>query len=100
MLATLAVVVLVKGTVTIGPVTPVCRVGVPCDRPAAHVALTFTSRRGPVRATTDGAGRYLVRLRPGSYAVSSSAGMRISPPEVTVGTTTVRRNFAIDTGIR
>ena len=53
-----------------------------------------------MRATTDGAGHYLVRLRPGSYAVSSSAGMHISPAEVTVGTATVRRNFAIDTGIR
>ena len=35
--------VLVHGVVRIGPATPVCRVGVPCDKPASHVVLRFTS---------------------------------------------------------
>jgi len=99
-LATVAAAVILEGIVTIGPVTPVCRVGAPCDRPAARVVLTFSSRRRVVRVSTDGGGRYVVRLEPGSYAVSSSAGMRISPSAVVVRAPAGRRDFAIDTGIR
>jgi hypothetical protein len=100
MLTSVAVVVLVKGMVTIGPVTPVCRVGVPCDRPAANVVLVFTGRGRVVRTRTDGAGHFLVRLRPGRYEVDSTAGMRILPSEVAVRTGMKRPLFAIDTGIR
>jgi hypothetical protein len=100
MLTSIAVVVLVKGLVTIGPVTPVCRVGVPCDRPAANVLLVFTGGGRVVRARTDGAGHYLVRLRPGRYEVDTPAGMRISPSEIAVRTGRKQWSFAIDTGIR
>ena len=89
-----------KGTVTIGPVTPVCRAGSPCDRPAARVVLTFTSPTRSVRATTGANGTYTVRLAPGAYTVTASKGMRISPSPIVVRSGTRRQSFSIDTGIR
>ena len=100
MIAAVVVLVLVKGTVTIGPLTPVCRVGVPCDGPAEKVVLTFTAGTRVVRTTTGTGGVYTVKLAPGTYSVSASKGMRIAPAKLTVRSDTVRRNFAIDTGIR
>jgi hypothetical protein len=91
-----------RGTVTIGPTTPVCRAGRPCTKPATGVVLTFT--RGPrhVSTTTDrGSGRYRVRLAAGTWSVRASAGMRITPAAVKVVAAQTRvRDFSIDTGIR
>jgi hypothetical protein len=95
-----AAVVVLKGTVTIGPLTPVCRVGTPCDGPAPRVVLTFTSGIRSVHATTAADGTYTVRLAPGTYTVTASKGMRIAPARLAVHTGTVRRDFAIDTGLR
>ena len=92
--------VLVKGTVTIGPLTPVCRVGTPCDGPAKQVVLTFASPSRTVRATTGPGGAYAVKLPPGTYTVTASKGMRISPAQLVVRSTPRRQSFAIDTGIR
>jgi hypothetical protein len=100
MLAVAVVLVLLKGTVTIGPLTPVCRVGTPCTGPAARVVLTFTSRTRAVRATTAADGTYSVRLAPGTYSVTGSKGMRIAPAQVVVGPRGRWQSFAIDTGIR
>ena len=100
MLAAVVALVLLKGTVTIGPLTPVCRVGTPCDRPATHVVLTFASPLRTVRATTGADGAYAVRLAPGAYTVTASKGMRISPTQIVVRSTSRRQSFAIDTGIR
>ena len=100
MLAVVVALVLVKGTVTIGPLAPVCRVGTPCDGPAKHVVLTFASPSRTVRATTGAGGAYAVRLPPGTYTVTASKGMRISPSQVVVRSTALRRSFSIDTGIR
>lgn len=92
---------LLHGVVRIGPTTPACQAGVPCDKPAAGVTLTFTRRDRTVRAKTDGAGRYSVRLVPGTWSVRASAGMRISPMVFLVPrASTATRNFSIDTGIR
>jgi hypothetical protein len=99
MLAVAVTLVLLKGSVTIGPLTPVCRVGTPCDGPAQHVVLTFASRARTVHATTGTGGAYAIRLTPGTYTVTASKGMRISPAVVTVRVAG-RRDFAIDTGIR
>ena len=56
-----------------GPITPVCRVGVPCSGPAAEVTLTF-SRAGVLRTTTtDEHGRYRIELPPGTYTVRTSS---------------------------
>jgi hypothetical protein len=95
-----ALLVTLFGTVTRGPVTPVCRSDSPCDAPAAAVTLTFTHGRVSVRAHTDGAGHYRVRLAAGTYLVRTNAGMRIAPATLAVHGTTMRRDFAIDTGIR
>jgi hypothetical protein len=100
MLAAALALVLVKGTVTIGPLTPVCRAGTPCDKPASRVVLTFVSAAHTFRATTGTAGTYAVRLAPGSYTVTASKGMRISPSEIVIRSGTRRQSFAIDTGIR
>jgi hypothetical protein len=99
MLAAAAALVLLKGTVTIGPLTPVCHVGTPCDGPAPRVVLTFTSTRGGFRATTAANGTYAVRIAPGTYTVTASRGMRISPATLVVHGPR-SQSFAIDTGIR
>ena len=92
--------VLVRGTVTIGPLMPVCQMGKPCDGPAPHVVLTFTSPAHSVQATTDVDGSYAVKLAPGAYTVTASKGMRISPSRILVRSSLRHRSFAIDTGIR
>jgi hypothetical protein len=99
-LAVVASVVTLFGTVTRGPVTPVCRVDIPCDDPAANVKLSFSRAGSSISVRTDGFGRYRVRLAPGTYVVRSNAGMSIAPARVTIRGTTLRRNFSIDTGIR
>jgi hypothetical protein len=100
MLATVLTLVLLKGTVTIGPLTPVCRAGTPCDGPAPRVVLTFTSPTRTVRVTTGSGGVYSVKLPPGTYAVSASKGMRIAPARIVLRSGLRRQTFAIDTGIR
>jgi hypothetical protein len=100
MLAAAVTLVLLKGTVTIGPLTPVCRVGTPCDGPAPRVVLTFTSPARTFHATTGADGTYAVRIAPGNYTVTASRGMRISPAQLVVRSGTRRQSFAIDTGIR
>ena len=92
---------LVYGTVRIGPVTPVCREGVPCDKPAAHVKLTFTRRATQKQVTTDARGRYRLNLAAGTWTVKANAGMRMTPVRIVVPrAVSWRRNFSIDTGIR
>jgi hypothetical protein len=92
---------LVHGAVRIGPVTPVCRAGAPCDKPAADVTLIFTRLAAHVRVMTDARGNYRVRLSAGSWTVRASAGMRIGPVRFVVPrATSAQRNFVIDTGIR
>jgi hypothetical protein len=92
---------LLHGTVRIGPTTPVCRQGVPCTKPAARVVLTFAHGGSHVRVRTDGRGRYHVSLRPGTWTVRASTGLRISAARFVVPrSASAARNFTIDTGIR
>jgi hypothetical protein len=96
-----SVVVLLHGTVTIGPTTPVCKAGVPCTRPAAHVRLTFTRAGRTLHAVTDGLGRYRIALAAGTWKVRANAGVRLAPTSIVVPRVRIaRRDFAIDTGIR
>jgi hypothetical protein len=101
-LAVLATVVTLFGTVTRGPVTPVCEADAPCTAPAAEAKLTFTRPGKAVVVKTDAAGKYRVRLAPGVYTVRADTGMNITPARITVRALkpTLRRNFAIDTGLR
>ena len=92
--------VLLYGAVTIGPVTPVCEAGVPCDRPASGAKLTF-SRLGHSFATrTTDAGKYRIKLTPGYYTVRSDTGMTLTPHRIHVRAPSTKLNFAIDTGMR
>jgi hypothetical protein len=91
---------LLYGAVTIGPVTPVCRVGVPCDKPAAQVRLAFTRLGHTVSVQTNASGDYRIQLTPGIYAVRASAGMSMRPRSINVHASRTRLNFSIDTGIR
>ena len=94
------------GVVMRGPITPVCRVGMPCNEPARGAVLVF-SRGGQVaaRVTVGLHGRYTVRLAAGTYLVRQPSAPRIGfgirPDRVSVvaGAST-RANFFIDTGIR
>jgi hypothetical protein len=99
-LAVLVVTGVLYGSVTIGPLTPVCRVGTPCDGPAKRATLTFTHGGRAVSTKTDAAGRYRVRLVIGRWSVRASAGMSMKPTVVIVHAGTHRANFSIDTGLR
>jgi hypothetical protein len=99
--AALVALTLVHGTVRIGPTTPVCRAGVPCSKPAAHVTLTFAHGARKVQARTDAAGRYRVRLAPGTWTLTTRFGIRPAPIRFVVPrAASASRNFSIDTGIR
>ena len=93
-----------RGKVTRGPITPVCRVGVPCYEPARGVKLIF-SRSGKVVAwtTTNSKGWYRISLKPGAYSVSTNRPgfeRKPKPSRVTVRDSMRRVDFSIDTGIR
>lgn len=92
------------GTVTRGPITPVCQVGVPCDGPAAHVTLFFTRAGKRTSTSTDAQGHYRLTLRAGLYTVRTSQKVfeRTPKPDTVrvVAGHDRRVNFFIDTGIR
>lgn len=92
------------GTVRRGPITPVCRSGVPCDAPAPNTILTF-SRAGLARKTqTDQQGAYRIGLPPGVYLVrTNSKPFGQTPHPTHVRVRAGHRDkivFTIDTGIR
>ena len=102
----LTALVLLHGTITRGPTTPVCQVGKPCNEPMAGALLVFT-RNGLVAARTrsDANGRYSVRLRLGMYTVSMGVkpklGSGVQPRTITLRRAAPTRiDFFVDTGIR
>jgi hypothetical protein len=92
------------GVVMRGPVTPVCRVGVPCDEPAAATTILFVRAHRAARVKTDASGRYRIRLAPGLYAVRTAhtgLGSLVEPRRVRVPRGRfAHANLFIDTGIR
>ncbi len=91
------------GTVTRGPTSPVCRVGVACDEPAANAVFLLVRKGTSTKVRTDATGHYRVRLAPGRYTVSKGSWGPggIKPSSVVVpGGHFARVNIAIDTGIR
>jgi len=91
-----------RGMVVLDPGYPVCKAGMPCSRPATNALLRFW-RHGHVVAhtRTDGAGRYRIALRPGTYRVTSATGTVLAPIRTTVATGRYRSvTFRLDTGIR
>jgi hypothetical protein len=90
-----------RGHVTIGPLTPVCKVGTPCSGPAKHVTLSFRHLYRVWQVTTDGYGYYRIPLGGGTYLVRANKGVSLRPTIVTVVVGRMRIvNMAIDTGIR
>ena len=91
-----------RGLVTRGPITPVCKVGVSCTAPSKHTTLTFT-RNGVTKSVVTGDdGRYSILLAAGTYAVRiPTAKFSYTPRTATVAPGRMSiRNFSIDTGIR
>jgi hypothetical protein len=98
--------VLLHGTITRGPTTPVCQVGRACTAPMTGATLVFR-HNGVVagRARSDAKGRYSVRLRLGTYAVSMAVrpkiGSGVKPQMIRLSRAAPTRiNFFVDTGIR
>ena len=94
------------GVVMEGPITPVCKVDEPCEKPAAGVVLEF-KRAGRVaaRVRTSRKGTYRVGLRSGSYTVTTVPPRRIgsglTPRTVRVPKGRMaRRDFHLDTGLQ
>ena len=94
------------GTVSRGPITPVCRVDVPCDAP---LSASFEVRQNGRRVATfrsDSQGRFTVTLRPGTYVVVPAADAPLMNPSAQTKTVEVGAEgltsvqLAFDTGIR
>jgi hypothetical protein len=104
LLAIIATVSGLQGTVTKGPTMPVCRVDQPCSAPA-QVTLLFRRAGHTFRTRSTADGRYRITLAPGYYTVSTVERIGIAP-NIRPHAVHVRRahvdrlDFSIDTGIR
>jgi hypothetical protein len=96
---------LVTGTVAAGPITPLARPGMPDTRAVPGLAVEAL-RGNQVRATalTDEAGRYELRLQPGTYLIRAQSDKYLSrQASKTVTLSTGQKltvNLVFDTGIR
>jgi hypothetical protein len=93
----------IYGHATEGPLTPVCRVGVPCYGPAGSTRLGFKASGRRIRWTrTDAQGDFRLALRPGRYVVKSKIGFGAVKPQairIKAGRF-VHVELVLDTGIR
>ena len=97
-----------QGTVTLGPIPPVCRVGVPCSRSvAASVTVQGAGGRPVLRFTSRADGHVRVDLAPGTFTLAPvplqarSFYPRPIPTMVTVTNGSyVQASPGYDTGIR
>lgn len=95
----------IGGVLYRGPITPVCRVGTPCNAPAPGLTLVFARPGHSFRVRTSAGGHFSISLQPGIYAVrivpATTIGSGLSPRVVRVpigGWARVR--LLLDTGIR
>ena len=95
------------GVVMRGPVTPVCRVDVPCDAPFSAAFNVNKEGRRIAQFQSDAAGQFTVFLAPGSYTVVPNADAPIISPSSQSKSVTVADNgmltvvrLTFDTGIR
>ena len=63
-----------RGYAIIGPLTPVCREGQPCDGPAKRITLSFARAGRTTTTRTDLAGNYRLVLAAGTYTVHTGRG--------------------------
>jgi hypothetical protein len=95
----------IGGVLYRGPITPVCRVGTPCDAPAPGLTLLFTRVGHAFRVRTGVGGHFSIALRPGLYTVrivpATRIGSGLSPRTVRVpGGGWAKVRLLLDTGIR
>ena len=102
----LTALVLLHGTITRGPTTPVCQVGKPCSEPMAGAVLVFR-RNGLVaaRARSDATATTPCACVLGTYVVSTAVrpkiGTGVKPQTITLRrAVSTRIDFFVDTGIR
>jgi hypothetical protein len=90
------------GTVTRGPVTPMCVADQPCSEPAPGAVLQFWSGGRLVGRTVAHAnGAYRIALPVGTYSVEVAPHRRPEPLSTVVRPNRFRHvDFSIDTGIR
>jgi hypothetical protein len=94
------------GVVMQGPTKPICVENEPCEKPARGLVLRFIRAGSQVaRVRTSEKGTYSVRLRPGTYAVTTvprrRVGMGLTPRTVRVPRGRVaHRDFHLDTGLQ
>lgn len=95
-----------EGEVLRGPVTPVCRIDVPCD---AGFSALFHVLQGGVEVTqfgSDAAGRFHLAVPPGTYTVVPDSTAPLMAPAIQSRTVTVAGlrlipdTLVFDTGIR
>jgi hypothetical protein len=95
------------GVVVRGPVTPVCRVEVPCDAPFSAVFMVVQNGRRVAQFQSDTAGQFTVLLAPGAYTVAPNSDAPVISPSLQTKSVTVADNgmltivrLMFDTGIR
>jgi hypothetical protein len=96
---------LVTGTVAAGPISPLAQPGMPASRTVPGTAVEAL-RENQVMATayTDEAGRYELRLQPGTYLIRAQSDKYLSRQASKTVTLSRRQkltvNLVFDTGIR
>jgi len=95
------------GVVMRGPVTPVCRVDVPCDAPFSAAFNVERNGRRVTQFQSDAAGQFTVLLAPGAYTVVPNTDAPVISPASQMKSVTVADNcmltvvrLSFDTGIR
>ena len=94
-----------EGTVTRGPVTPVCQINVPCDAPFKWSFQVVIGTLVVAHFQSDSVGHYRVPLVPGIYGIRADSGAAIWPPDQTLQVTVepnamTQKDLQFDTGIR
>jgi hypothetical protein len=90
----------VAGTVTRGPITPVCVAEQPCDGPAPGIRVSISQQGAIVERTTTAAdGTFAVALFPGRYLCTVAGRAPSQTFDVETGDVT-HLDVRVDTGIR
>jgi hypothetical protein len=94
----------IYGTITIGPITPVCRIDIACDGPYSATIIVSNTEGEVTRFTSDSQGHFWVNLLPGNYMLSPAGSGRLpwmSPQSVIVSTGLyTQADIQFDSGIR
>ena len=96
-----------SGVVVRGPITPVCRVDVPCDAPFSATFGVQRSGRQIAQFRSDASGQFTILLQPGDYTIVPAPDAPIISPGMQIKSVSVADSGALtmvrltfDTGIR